>query len=125
MQGLKTTPTKGKKVVECTPEQRAFANSVCKNKGVIYDAQKAGTVFTHRGNQILFAGAGDDALRYKIAVAGLSDKNPVEFPVLYLDWDDSALYDEGGLADQIKPILNQSSQPTIAPTITATAVGGK
>lgn len=114
------------KEIELTPEQEDFRDHVCKNKGKIYDAQEQGTVLVHRGNQILFAGCGSQAFRYKIAVEGLSDKNPIEFPVLYLDWDDGALYDENGIADQLEPIIGKPRKtPAIQPTIQATVMGGK
>lgn len=114
-----------KEEVVLTPEQEAFRDHVCKNKGKIYDAQREEVILIHRGNQILFAGCGEQAFRYKIAVEGLSDKNPVEFPVMYLDWDDTALYDEGGVYDQLESIIGKPIKtPTIQPTIRAT-VGGK
>lgn len=105
-----------KKQLNCTQEQQDFARLVKSRKGDIFDANQ---VLIHRGAQVLFAGAGDQAFRYKIAVQGFSDKEPVEYPILYLDWDDSALYDEGGLADQIREILRVQAQPTIQPTIQA------
>ena len=95
--------------LNCTPEQEAFAELVNNNKGRIFDAEQ---ILIHRGCEILFGGAGRKALRYRIAIElNLSDKEPVEEFPLYLDWDDSALYDEGGIADQIRAILGVNSVP--------------
>ena len=95
--------------LNCTPEQEAFAELVNNNKGRIFDSEQ---ILVHRGCEILFGGAGKKALRYRIAIElNLSDKEPVEEFPLYLDWDDSALYDEGGIADQIKVILGVNSVP--------------
>lgn len=122
------TPTKqvkdmkNKKTLNLTPEQQAFRNLVQKKRGAIYDEQEKGKIFVHRGNQVLFAGCGDQALRYKIAVVGMSDKESVEYAVMYLDWDDSALYDKDGLADQIKAIVG-NPVPQIKPTIVANQAG--
>lgn len=120
--GNKVVEQKGNKVAKlnCTPEQKAFAKLVKDNKGVIYDANQ---VLTHRGAQVLFGGCGDKSLRYKIAVSGFSDKEEVEYAIMYLDWDDSALYDEGGLADQIREIVGEP-EPEIVPVISAIGVQG-
>lgn len=127
---MKTTPiqtngpSKGKKKkLNCTPEQKDFAELICSNKGKIFNAQDEGQTFIHRGAQVLFGGCGDQAIRYKIAISGFSDKSPVEYAVMYLDWDDSALYEEDGLADQLKAIVGKP-KPKIAPAITA-QVGAK
>lgn len=113
---------KEKKHLELTEAQKAFRELVQKKRGAIYDAQEQGNIFVHRGNQVLFAGCGDQALRYKIAVVGMSDKEPVEYAVMYLDWDDTALYDKDGLADQIKAIVG-NPLPQIQPTIVANQTG--
>lgn len=107
-----------KKQLNLTPEQENFRKLVQAKRGDIYDANK---VLIHRGAQVLFAGCGPQAFRYKIAVSGFSDKEPVEYPVMYLDWDDSALYDEGGIRDQIQAIVGKP-EPVIAPTIVAQPV---
>lgn len=113
---------KEKKQLELTESQKAFRELVQKKRGAIYDAQEQGNIFVHRGNQVLFAGCGNQALRYKIAVVGMSDKEPVEYAVMYLDWDDTALYDKDGLADQIKAIVG-NPLPQIQPTIVANQTG--
>lgn len=120
---LKQTNAKGGKKMNCTPEQVEFAKNVRDNKGKIYKAQDEGKVFIHRGAQVLFGGAGKESLRYKIAISGFSDKEPVEYAVMYLDWDDTALYEEGGLAEQIKSVIG-NPKPKIAPAIVA-QVGAK
>ena len=89
--------------LNCSPEQVEFAELVQRNKGKIFDAD---VVLKHRGAEVLFGGAGPKALRYKIAISGYSDKDEVEEVPMYLDWDDSALYDEGGIADQIRDLLS-------------------
>lgn len=119
---LKQTNAKGGKKLNCTQEQLDFAKNVCDNKGKIYKAQDEGQIFTHRGAQVLFGGAGKESLRYKIAVSGFSDKEAVEYAVMYLDWDDTALYEEGGLAEQLKSVIG-NPKPQIAPAIVA--VGAK
>lgn len=120
MQTVQTQTSKKTEELTLTPEQAEFRKLVQNKRGDIYDANK---VLIHRGAQILFAGCGKKAFRYKIAVSGFSDKEPIEYPVMYLDWDDSALYDEGGIRDQIEAIVGKP-QPTIAPTIVATGVQG-
>lgn len=113
--------------LKCTPEQEAFGILVQERRGDIYDAlEEAQINLVHRGAEILFAGAGEKAFRYRIGVSGYSDKEDVELPVMYLDWDDLALYDQGGIADQIKNLLGQKTQttkPQITPAITAQVVG--
>lgn len=107
--------------LNCTPEQEQFGILVQENKGAIFDAE---VILEHRGAQIVFAGAGNQAFMYRIGISGYSDKEEIEMPSMYLDWDDTALYDEGGIADQIREILGASTpKPTIAPAITAQAVG--
>lgn len=111
--------TRGRKKLNTSKEQRDFARLVRANKSKLFDLNE---VLIHRGCEVLFAGCGSQAFRYKISVSGFSDKEPVEYPVLYLDWDDSALYDKGGLADQIKELLgvqDTPAQPQLAPTIQA------
>lgn len=102
----KNYQTQSTQKVVLTKEQAGFKNLVCKNKGRIYDAQEEQPFLTHRGVQIAFGGCGEKAFRYKVALdLGFSDKEPVEIKVFYLDWDDSALYDEGGIADQLRSFL--------------------
>ena len=113
----KQTQTQSKRQLNCTPEQKAFANLVKARKSDIFDAEK---VFIHRGAEVVFGGCGDKAFKYKMAIAGYSDKEPVELKEFWLDWDDSALYDEGGLADQIRELLGETTlQPIIKPAIQA------
>ena len=108
--------------LNCTPEQKAFARLVKARKSDIFDAKK---IFIHRGAEVVFGGCGDKAFKYKMAISGYSDKEPVELKEFWLDWDDSALYDEGGLADQIKELLGETTlQPVLTPAIQA-QVGGK
>lgn len=104
--------------LSCTAEQVEFAELVQRNKSKIFDADE---VLKHRGAEVLFGGAGPKAFRYKMAIAGYSDKEEVEEVVMYLDWDDSALYDEGGLADQIRDLLSipLKGQTKLTPAIKA------
>ena len=54
----------------------------------------------------------------------MSDKEEVEEVPRFLDWDDTALYDEGGIADQIREFLGSKPEPkvTLKPMI---SVGAK
>ncbi|MDO5815917.1 MAG: hypothetical protein Q4Q18_09780 [Methanobrevibacter sp.] len=116
----KTTTTKvtrpmksSKKVISCTPEQAKFARDVQKNKSKLFDAADEGMKLIHRGIEIKFGGAGESSLRYLIAVAGMSDKDEIEEVPMFLDWDDTALYEEGGIADQIREFLGQTTEPKV------------
>ena len=105
------------KIVKCNKEQAEFRNLVNR-----YKSRLMGKIITHRGVEIEIAGAGNQAFRYKIAVAGLSDKEPVEHPVMYLDWDDTALQDD--IVPAVHEILGMESVPQQAP-ITLGNFGGK
>jgi len=130
MNNVKTTtkvtrPMKSSKKVKCTPEQAKFATYVQDNKSKLFDATDEGMKFIHRGVEIKFGGAGEYSFRYLIAVAGMSDKEEVEEVPMFLDWDDTALYEEGGIADQIRKFLGQEPEKpkvTLKPMI---AVGAK
>lgn len=130
MNNVKTTtkvtrPMKSSKKVKCTPEQVRFAAYVQDNKSKLFDAADEGMKFIHRGVEIKFGGAGEYSFRYLIAVAGMSDKDEVEEVPMFLDWDDTALYEEGGIADQIREFLGQEPEKpkvTLKPMI---AVGAK
>lgn len=114
---------------QLTQEQKDFRTLVCNNKGKIYDAQKDAPFLTHRGIEIAFGGCGEKAFRYIIALdLGLSDLEPVERIPRYLDWNDPALYDEGGIADQIKellgtPLAQKDSEVSLRPV--KINIGGK
>lgn len=131
MNNVKTTTkvnrqmNSSKKVINCTPEQAKFARDVQKNKGKLFDAADEGIKLLHRGIEIKFGGAGDSSFRYLIAVAGMSDKDEIEEVPMFLDWDDTALYEEGGIADQIREFIGQEPEKpktTLKPMI---AVGAK
>lgn len=97
--------------LSCTKEQADFAELVNKNKGKLYNQ-----LLTHRGVNIQFGGAGRKTLRYLVAFEGLSDKEELEYVPLYLDWDDTALEDEGGIRDQIQEILGKETRnPDLIP----------
>ena len=126
----KTTTTvnrmkSSKKVLNCTPEQAKFARDVQANKGKIFDATDEGMTLTHRGVEIKFGGAGDSSFRYLIAVAGMSDKDEIEEVPMFLDWDDTALYEEGGIADQIREFLGQEPEKPKVNLKPMIAVGAK
>ena len=109
--------------LKCTPEQKEFAELVNNNKGKLFDLESP---LIHKGCEIAFGGAGGKALRYKIALElNLSEKEPVEEIVLYLDWNDNALYIPGGIADQIREILGANSSPktTLKPVSLAQLAG--
>lgn len=111
---------------QLTKEQNDFRTLVCNNKSKIYKAQEEAPFLTHRGVQIAFGGCGEQAFRYKVALdLGLSDKEPVENVVLYLDWNDSALYDEGGIASQLKELLEEQAVQNVALRPVKISIGGK
>lgn len=115
-----------KNVNQLTKEQNDFRTLVCNNKSKIYKAQEEAPFLTHRGVQIAFGGCGEQAFRYKVALdLGLSDKEPIENVVLYLDWNDSALYDEGGIASQLKELLEEQAVQNVALKPIKISIGGK
>lgn len=86
------------KVVECNEAQEEFKQLCLEHKDELI-----GKIITHRGVQIKIGGAGNSTLMYYIAVKGLSDKKEVEYPKLFLDWDDTAL--EEDIVPQVHSIL--------------------